>query len=196
MGSAEALPEAPKEKITFAEDMTEGQLLKADKIPPGLVNLGNTCYLNSVIQCLRMIPELGEALAKLSSDSETLLVTLASLWKMVMFFSILCRFHIYKCLLWNSLLFYKSFMSDFHLFSDFIEFSSTRKGLENSGRSRWVFLNLIIRWKRMQKPKIRFLFWLHSTNNFLNLRKKTQKGALNNRTPMRRGFRWCNFFNF
>ena len=29
MGSADALPEAPKEKVVFMEDMTEGQLATA-----------------------------------------------------------------------------------------------------------------------------------------------------------------------
>eukprot|EP00360_Condylostoma_magnum_P000599 CAMPEP_0168315656 /NCGR_PEP_ID=MMETSP0210-20121227/12147_1 /TAXON_ID=40633 /ORGANISM="Condylostoma magnum, Strain COL2" /LENGTH=125 /DNA_ID=CAMNT_0008290407 /DNA_START=291 /DNA_END=668 /DNA_ORIENTATION=+ len=31
-------------------------------LPAGLVNLGNTCYANSVIQCLRRIPELRSVL--------------------------------------------------------------------------------------------------------------------------------------
>ena len=63
--------------------MTEGQLQKAEAIPPGLHNLGNTCYLNSVVQCLRTIPELGEAFKKLPDQSEPLLMSMAALWNMV-----------------------------------------------------------------------------------------------------------------
>ena len=83
MGSADPLPEKPKETITFAEDMTEGQLQKAEAIPPGLHNLGNTCYLNSVIQCLRTMPELGDAFKNLPDGSEPLLVSMSALWNMV-----------------------------------------------------------------------------------------------------------------
>ena len=64
MGTADALPEAPKEKIVFMEDMTEDQLASALELPPGLKNLGNTCYMNACLQCLRTVPELRTALKK------------------------------------------------------------------------------------------------------------------------------------
>lgn len=64
MGSAEALPEAPKEKVVFMEDMSEQQLASALQMPAGLTNLGNTCYMNATIQCLKSIPELKEGLKK------------------------------------------------------------------------------------------------------------------------------------
>ena len=84
MGSADPLPEAPKEQVKFLEDMTEGEANKALQMPPGLVNLGNTCYLNSVIQCLRTIPELREAIMKMDhNNAEGLLIGLSNLWKQV-----------------------------------------------------------------------------------------------------------------
>ena len=83
MGSADPLPEKPK----FAEDMTEGQLQKAE--PPGLHNLGNTC--NSVIQCLRTMPELGDAFKNLPDGSEPLLVSMSALWNMVSSYDLIIR---------------------------------------------------------------------------------------------------------
>lgn len=64
MGSCGDLPVAPAEKIVFLEDMNENELSKTLHLPAGLVNLGNTCYLNATIQSLCTVPELREYLEK------------------------------------------------------------------------------------------------------------------------------------
>jgi ubiquitin carboxyl-terminal hydrolase 14 len=61
MGSATKLA-APKSKTVFIEDLPPDEIAKVAE-PSGLVNLGNTCYLNSVVQCLRTVPELRKGLA-------------------------------------------------------------------------------------------------------------------------------------
>lgn len=76
MGSAEVVS-APKEAVKFLEDMTvEEQALKGAIVPAGLVNLGNTCYMNATLECFRFMPELREALA--SSHSMNLATLLRS----------------------------------------------------------------------------------------------------------------------
>ena len=63
MGTADALPDAPTEKAVFMEDLNEHELATALELPAGLTNLGNTCYLNATVQCLRTVPELRNALS-------------------------------------------------------------------------------------------------------------------------------------
>jgi ubiquitin carboxyl-terminal hydrolase 14 len=61
-------PDAP---VKFAEDMTEAEAAaQAGAVPAGLINLGNTCYLNSTLQTLRSIPELQNALVKYTPRSD------------------------------------------------------------------------------------------------------------------------------
>ena len=74
LGAAPKGANVIKPEVTFLEDLTEEQKTqilreKGEEIVFGLNNLGNTCYLNSTVQCLGRVSELREALKEYATNN-------------------------------------------------------------------------------------------------------------------------------
>ena len=68
--------------MLFVEDMTDAQ--KAEKgatAPAGLQNLGNTCYMNSILECVRFMPDLRHALPSVGASADDRIVLSSHLRK-------------------------------------------------------------------------------------------------------------------
>ncbi|CAH9056100.1 unnamed protein product [Cuscuta epithymum] len=85
MGTADEIVKAPEKSTVFVEDMPEEEQVINVGHSAGLFNLGNTCYMNSTVQCLHSVPELKSALMqypyvdrRTDLDSSSNLLTVAT----------------------------------------------------------------------------------------------------------------------
>lgn len=64
-----AMPVKPTEKQVFLEDLNPNLINKVSNEPSGLINLGNTCYLNSSLQALYQIEDISSRVNEYKSPN-------------------------------------------------------------------------------------------------------------------------------
>lgn len=78
MGSADTVVQ-PTTEVTFLEDLSTSEQIKAGAtVPGGMSNLGNTCYMNSTLQCLKSVNGIKSILER---SNNTLLQSLGALYQ-------------------------------------------------------------------------------------------------------------------
>lgn len=74
------LPVFDAKKHVFLEDLNENQLVKVSEDPSGLLNLGNTCYLNSSLQALFYIKDISDKVKKSAVGANGMITTLKGIF--------------------------------------------------------------------------------------------------------------------
>lgn len=74
------LPIITPVKKVFLEDLNENQLLKVSQEPSGLLNLGNTCYLNSSLQSIFYMKDIADKIEGYSGNQNPLISRLKGLF--------------------------------------------------------------------------------------------------------------------
>lgn len=75
------LPASKLNQQVFLEDFNENQLVKVSHDPSGLVNLGNTCYLNSSLQSIFSLQDISKKIESYSDNLNILITTLRGVFK-------------------------------------------------------------------------------------------------------------------
>lgn len=75
------LPASKPNQKVFLEDFNENQLVKVSHDPSGLVNLGNTCYLNSSLQTIFSLQDISKKIESYSDNLNILITTLRGVFK-------------------------------------------------------------------------------------------------------------------